>query len=230
MYFSRYNDDTHKLYENILSYSIISEFFIGIALFFWNGLLGVAGRFFESFVYVVLLISAYLLVKSDYKIKSIIRFILLCAVITTVVSVQYQPDELKWELTDEEFIGITFAGSHIPNTSYIFSDFRLGPPLIYFNQLGIVTIDSSNNLPTVTEELLDRCYYNVSNPEIILDKIIDSNEYYVMTSFHQTEVFLLDSSLKRFKVVPTDFQKQWTSQKYFNKVYSSWYFNLYQKT
>lgn len=208
-------------YEKVLFYYTIVQLFIFLALFIWDGFLGVYSRFFESLVYLTMLFSAYLLVKSDGKFKSIIRFFLLFAVFVAVFSFLIAPSELNMQLTDEEFVGIQFAGENIPNRSYIFSDFRLATPLIYFNQLGVSTIDSPHDLPEVTEQILIRCYYDISYPEYILDKVINSTKYYVITSSRQSEVFIRDSSLKAFKKAPANFQRSWDEQRAFINIYSS---------
>jgi hypothetical protein len=208
-------------YEKVLFYYTIVQLFIFLALLIWDGFLGVYSRFFESLVYLTMLFSAYLLVKSDGKFKSIIRFFLLFAVFVAVFSFLIAPSELNMQLTDEEFVGIQFAGENIPNRSYIFSDFRLATPLIYFNQLGVSTIDSPHDLPEVTEQILIRCYYDISYPEYILDKVINSTKYYVITSSRQSEVFIRDSSLKAFKKAPANFQRSWDEQRAFINIYSS---------
>jgi uncharacterized membrane protein YtjA (UPF0391 family) len=218
-----------KPYENLLFYFLIAQSFIALALFFWDGILGVYARSFEVLIYICMLLSAYLLVKSEEKLKTTIRFILLCAVCLCIISYLTVPHELNRSLTNEEFVGIRFAGTHIPKTSYIFSDFRLGTPLIYFDQLGIITIDAPHRSPQITEETLERCYYNITDPEMILDNIIHKPDYYFITSSHQSEVYLLDPSLKQFKPPSTDFQGEWAKQEAFNKLYSSEYFDIFQR-
>lgn len=218
-----------KSYENILFYYLIAQAGIGVGLFIWDGVLGIYSRIFESLVYITMLFSAYLLIKSDNRLKNVIRCMLLLAAIITVFSYLSPPVESNWQLTDEEFIGIKFAGEQIPNDSYIFADFRLGTPLIYFNQLGIVTIDSLYNLPNVTDEILLKCYYRVSEPETILDEVINSDSYFFMTSFHQTEVYLIDPSLTRFKQANINYQEKWSHERAFCKIYSSEYVEIFAR-
>jgi len=189
----------------------------------------VYSRAFESLIYVTLLFSAYLLNKCDFKLRNILRVILLISVFISVYSYLNQPVESNWELTKEEFRGLSFAGENIPNYSYVFSDFRLGTPLIYFNQQGIITIDGLHNLPNVTDDILCRCYYNVSKPEIILDSVIASDSYFVMISSHQTEVNVIDTSLTRFKKASLDFEEKWSQEKSFSKIYSSKSFELFAR-
>jgi hypothetical protein len=216
-----YKMDSYKLYEIQLFYYLLTQSIIGLGLFIWNGITGVISRIFESLVYISMLLISSLLVTSDDKLKSILRFIMLSAVFLTIISIIICPKELNWQLTNEEYVGIEFAGNHIDGDKYIFSDFRLGTPLIYFNQRGIVTLDSTNNLPKTTEDILDFCYYNVSNPEYILDSYIQSKDYFFLSSARQENVFLMDSSLKRFRVASKDFQEQWDMQGSFNNIYSS---------
>ena len=218
-----------KPYEKMLFYFLVAQFFVGCALFVWDGILGVYSRIFEALVYVAMLISAYLLVKSKGKLKFAIRSILLFAVLLCIVSYLTYPSELNRFLTHEEFKGVSFAGEHIPKESYIFSDFRLGTPLIYFDQLGIKTIESTHHPPEITEEILEKCYYNVTRPERILDKIINKPSYYVITSSQQSEIGILDPSLKIFKPASRDFQEKWAKELSFNEVYSSNCFRLYQR-
>lgn len=216
-------------HEKILFYFLVAQFFVAGALFVWDGILGVYSRIFESLVYVTMLFAAYLLVKTEGKLKIAIRFMLLSATFLCVIGYLTYPPELNWSLTGEEFIGISFAGRYIPKTSYIFSDFRLGTPLIYFGQLGIRTIDGLHDPPRVTEEVLDRVYYNVSHPATILDKIIGTSEYYVIISSRQAKVYIVDTSLTRFKPASKDFQEKWTKEKSFSKVYSSKHIDIYYR-
>lgn len=228
-YISDKKSNCSPIYNNILFYIIISEFIIGSLLFLWDGFLGLFSRFFESLVYVSMLISAYLLIKCEPRLKFYIRTILVLSILISISCYLVSPEELHWELTDEEFTGIEFSGKNIQNTSYIFSDFRLAPPLLYYGKLGIMTIDGTNDLPQTTEEILENCYYNVTKPETVFDKIIPSNDYYFLLSSHQTEVYLLDTSLKRFNQVPHETLNQWESQKQFNEIYDSKYFYLYKR-
>jgi len=218
-----------KLYEKMLFYFLMTQPFIACALFIWDGILGVYSRIFESLVYVVMLLAAYLLVKTAGSSKTIIRLIIVSAVFLCIVSYLSYPAELNWSLTDEEFKGIAFAGNHIPKTSYIFSDFRLGTPLIYFGQLGIKTTDASHHTPEITEEILERCYYNVFHPEIILDTFINKPDYYVLISSRQSEICIVDPSLKNFRPAPEDFQKKWEEELSFDKIYESMGINTYYR-
>lgn len=218
-----------KCYENMLFYYLIAQVGIALGLFIWDGLLGIYSRIFESLVYITMLFSAYILVKSTINMKYIIRCILLLSVLIATTSYLYPPAESNWQLTDEEFTGIKFAGNHIPNNSYIFSDFRLGTPLIYFNQLGITTIDSLYDSPNITENILSKCYYNVLKPESILDTVINSKSYFVLISSRQTNVYLIDPSLTRFKKASSDFQEKWNNEEGFSKVYSSKYVEIFNR-
>ena len=216
-------------YEKMLFYFLVAQFFVGCALFVWDGILGVYSRIFEVLVYIAMLISAYLLVKSKGKLKFAIRSILLFAVLLCIVSYLTSPQDFNWFLTHEEFKGVSFAGEHIPKESYIFSDFRLDTSLTYFGQLGIKTIESTHHPPEITEEILKKCYYNVTRPERILDKIINRSSYYVVTSSRQSEIGILDPSLRIFRPASANFQEKWARESSFNEVYSSGYFHLYQR-
>ncbi len=210
-----------KLYEKILFYYLMAQSLVMGGLFIWNGLMGVISRFLESLTYISLLLTAYLLVKTEGKLKTVIRVILVFAVVISVVSYLSYHAEMNRLMSPEEFTGIKFAGEHIPKNSYIFSDFRLGTALVFFNQSAISTIDSRYWSAGIVEEVLDRCYYNVSNPEIILDEVIQGSKYYVIISKRQSKVYIIDPSLKRYKSAQAGFQKEWANQSNFNEVYSS---------
>lgn len=227
IYMTHKKREEPKLYEKMLFYYLIAQSSVMCALFVWDGLLGVYTRFFESLTYISMLLATYLLVKTEAKLKTAIRLVLLCAVVISVVSYLSYPAELNRSLSHEEFTGIKFAGKHIPKRSYIFSDFRLATPLIYFDQSAITTINSLNWPMKITEELLDRCYYNVSNPEIILDEVIPYSTYYVIISSRQSKVFISDPSLNNFEPASADFQQKWTNQSNFNEIYSSEYIELF---
>jgi hypothetical protein len=208
-------------YEKILFYFLITETLILAGLFTWNGISGVYARVFEVMTYVSLLLAAYLLTKSGQKLKLALRFMLLFSISIAVLSYPFSPQQSGLSVTREEFAGITFAGQHIPKTLYIFSDFRLGMPLLFFGQQGVKTIDAPNYPANVTEEILERCYYNVSNPESILDEYVGSSNYYVITSSSGRQASILDSSLRLFRPPSLDFEDKWSNQEDFNKIYSS---------
>jgi hypothetical protein len=230
VYYLKYlNDGAAKKYEKILFYYTIIEFFIFLALFIWDGFLGIYSRMFEALVYLSMLFATYFLVKSKGKYKIIIRLSLIFTAFIVIFSFLTAPSELNMHLTNEEYIGLQFVGLHIPQKAYTFSDFRLITPLIYFNQKGITTLDSPRDLPDTTEQILLRCFYNVSNPEYILDSKINSTKYYFISSSHHSEVFLIDSSLKAFKPASKNFQESWDNQKSFSNVYSSNYIEVYER-
>lgn len=218
-----------SLYEKVIFYLIVAQALVIWGLFMWDGLAGVYSRVLEPATYISMLLSSYILVKSKGKLKSISRFILLCIVFTTVFSYLNSPTELNTQVKNSEFNGIDFAGKHIPTNSNIFSDFRLGTPLLYYNQQGIITIDSVHSTSSQTEELLSKCYYNVSRPETILDMLKNSDRYYVLLSSFQTKICLLDSSLTPFKPAEIDFQEKWNNEKGFSKVYSSKYVEIFNR-
>ena len=213
-----------KLYEKILFYLLIAEIFIGCGLFVVNGIFTVYQRIFETLTYLSLLLTAFLLVKSQHRLKTVLRIIILATTILCIISFLIDPTQNQ-QITNKEFTGISFAGVHIPKTSYIFSDFKIGPTLVYFGQQGIVTINTASDPPNVTNEILERCYYNVSNPQVILDQIIDSKDYYVVISSGTIQ----DPSLQVFKPPSADFEEKWSEQNSFNIIYSSGGFDVYQR-
>lgn len=227
MYVHRGN--SASLYEKVMFYLIIAQALIVSGLFMWDGFEGVYSRILESGTYVSMLLSSYILVKSEGKFKFIFRSILFCIIFIAVISYLNSPTELNTQVKNSEFNGIDFAGRHILNSSYIFSDFRLGTPLLYYNQRGILTLDSVHENSSTTEELLNKCYYNVSKPETILSKLKNSNRYYVLLSSFQTKVCLLDSSLTPFKPAEKDFQEKWNNEKGFSKIYSSRYVEIFDR-
>ena len=219
-----------KSYEKTLFSYFLAYFFIIPFLFIWNGLLGVISRMFEPLVYLIILFSAYLLSKYKQPFKDVFRIVLILSSFFAIMGYLCAPPEQAIQLTNEEFLGIEFAGLHIPTNNYIYSDFRIAPTLMYFGQQGIKTVDSSHQDANITEQIMNRCYYNVSNPEYILDRVINSKNYYFISSLHQTEVFILDSTLRGFKSASINFQSLWSDQQAFNKIYSSEYCELYLRT
>ncbi|MDI9394650.1 MAG: hypothetical protein QM426_04195 [Euryarchaeota archaeon] len=211
-------------YDKMLFYMFLSQIFVGFGLFIWDGFMGFYSRIFECAVYLSMLLSAFLLIKCTGKLKNFIRLILLCAVFLSITTYLHYVEPVG---SYEEYKGIQFTGIHVPPTSYIFSDFR-GTSLIYFNQSGIVTIDSVNNDPQFTNEVLEKCFYNVSDPEVILDQKMGSR-YYFFASSSQSQKGLMDPSLIALNPASRDFQYKWSNLKKFNKLYSSRYFDLYNR-
>lgn len=216
-------------YEKIMFYLIVAQALVVLGLFMWDGFTGVYSRILESAVYISMLLSSSILIKSEGKLKSTFRFILLCIVLTTVFSYLNYPPELNYQVTNSEFNGIDFAGKYIINDSYIFSDFRLGAPVLYYNQRALVTIDSLHSTSSKTEELLNNCYYNISKPEKTLDNLMGSDKYYVLLSSFQTKVCLFDPTLIPFKQAEIGFQEKWSNEKAFSKVYSSKYVDIFAR-
>ncbi|WP_456395642.1 hypothetical protein, partial [Thermococcus sp.] len=176
--------------------------------------------FFESLVYITILALTLLFVEAPNKIKNILRITVIISVTLAVISYLVYAPILTWSMTNGEFDGIEFAGEHVPKTSPIFSDFRYGPPLIYFNQLAITTVDSIHNSKNITLELLNRCYYKVNNPSKILDRYINYKNYFVIVSYRQSKIPIVDPSLRRFKPASKDFLERWNAQPRFDKIYS----------
>ena len=76
-------------------------------------------------------------------------------------------------------------------------------------------------------KLLESCYYNVSEPQIILEEYIGSSMYYVLLGQRQTEVGILDITLTKFAPADPDFQREWSKERKFNEIYSSNYIDLF---
>lgn len=218
-----------KPYENMLFYFFGGLLLIGVALFVWEGVFGIYSRIFEPLLPISVLLAGHLLVNSKGKVKNLVRFILLLVPCICIISYLTYQTVLNISLTNEEFKGISFVGENIPKTSYIFSDFRIGTPLMYYNQSAIITPSAEYTSPNITEEILERVYYHVSNPEKILDSFINSRNYYVLTSSYQSETAINDPSLKSFKPASEDFQTRWESQISFSKIYSSNYINVFRR-
>lgn len=229
IFFVLWKKGNHEPYGKMLLYFIMAQFFVGVALFAWEGVFGAFSRLFEVLVYVSMLTSSYLLVKCSGKLKFAIRLTLLCAICICVFSYLYYSSDLTWSMTSEEFKGISFTGDHITGDSNIFSDFRVATSLIFFGVNGIQTPEAEKHPPEITEEILERCYYNISSPEIILDKIMIKPNYYVITSLRQSETYIVDPSLKRFKPASKNFQDEWGKSMHFNRIYSSHYSNLFMR-
>lgn len=60
-------------------------------------------------------------------------------------------------LIQSEESAIEFVGTEVPNHKYVFSDARLGPPLVYYNQMSLVMITKFHN---GWRSLLKAVYYN----------------------------------------------------------------------
>ena len=60
---------------------------------------------------------------------------------------------------------------------------------------------------------------------MILDKFIDSHNYYVVISSRG----VLDPSLQVFKPPSVNFEEKWGEQNAFNIVYSSKHFDIYER-
>lgn len=217
-------------YEKMLVYLVLAHVIgVGLGLFVWDGFSGVVARFFEGWVYIAILTSGCVLTLGSKRMVNITRYVLIGIICLTIASYFIQPKELDRSLTREEFIGLKFTGEKVNPNSYIFSDFRLVMPLLYYGQHGLVDIDYRHRNGKVVQEILERCYYTGVNSHAILDEVIGHKHYYVATSERQSKVVISDSSYVSFKPANSNFQEQFAAQSSFNKIYNSKLYNLFYR-
>lgn len=217
-------------YEKMVVYFVLAHVIgVGLGLFIWDGFSGILARFFEGWVYIAILSSGCILTLGSKRIVKITRIVMVGIMCLTIVSYFIQPKELDRSLTREEFIGLRFTGEKVNINSYIFSDFRLVMPLLYFDQRGLIDIDYRHRNGEDVQEILERCYYSGLNPHLILDKVIGHKQYYVATSERQSKVVISDSSYVNFKPASSNFQEQFAIQNTFNRVYDSKLYNLFYR-
>jgi len=221
IYLQRIKNGVSNSKEQILFWIFCGQIAIGLFLFVWDGFLGVYARIFEALTYLSILLLAYNLVYSSGYLKKFLHVIVIVIVGISIYNYVSYPEPMKMHLVESEWNDISFIGNNVPKEEIIFSDFRIGTPLVYHGQRNIVTLDSTNNAPGDTEDILYSVYYNPFRPDLILDRILCSNRYYVMLSQRQSQVYILDPCLLQFKCASTNYIERWDEQINFHKVYCS---------
>lgn len=212
--------------EKIILYTIISIPVVGLFLWVQGGIETFQGRVLEYGIYIVLICTAYLLgsLKSSKNIK-VLRCVLIFVLILSVGSYVYRPLHLQYlqsNLSEVEFNGISFVGLKTDDNLPIFSDFRLATPLIYYDKNAIYTIDSPKQIRDGLFEEIMEIYYGKILPHEVLDKVIDSNSYVVITSRRQSEVALSDTSFTAaLKPARQNFESNFASDNVFNAIYDT---------
>ena len=121
----------------------------------------------------------------------------------------------------QEFSGVSYADTTFQRTRTVLSDFRLGTPLDYFGVEGVVTVDSTNMNNSMLSVLLNNVYYNVSQPQPVLSRVIPSDVYTVLLSSRQTLVGVEDSNEGLLKPAAADYIDKWNGLTSFDSVYSN---------
>lgn len=212
--------DILKLQDNMLMVAFAIPL-IAIALFLQGGLETVLGRLLEYSIYLFLIYLSFLLVVYQRKVGLALKVCVVLIVIISIFNFIYSQNTLRVELTEKEYAGIAFTGSRLDNAP-IFSDFRLGTPLIYFDKTSIYTLDSQNQIPAGRFYELIGIYYNATGPHKALDRVMPHEDYYVVASEHQTEVALGDSSFSSL-LRPADarFQDNFKNDRNFSHPYTN---------
>ncbi|MBA7599966.1 hypothetical protein ES703_07012 [subsurface metagenome] len=218
--------------ETIVFFLICGLPVVGLSLFLAGGIGMFFSRFLEFGVNVFLICAAFIISQQKKKKRFeyiMTRIILLIIIVLCVFSFFNKPAQLKTNLSHEEFVGIDFIGVKSNHDAPFFSDFRIGTSLIYYDKTSIYTIDSPKQSNAGIFEDLMRIYYNTTLPHDVLDKIVGTTHYFVLTSHRQSEVALSDRS-SHLKPANKSFQTNFMSDDNFDRIYNSYFFNVFYRT
>ncbi|MGA3198631.1 MAG: hypothetical protein ABSD89_04420 [Halobacteriota archaeon] len=207
--------------ELLILFLVCDVFLLSFVLFTQGGIQTVLGRTMEFAFAVSLMCAAFVLGSNDKKylsrITEVTAIIIVVLCITSFLTAQ---NATTTDLTQSEFTGIAFAGTHVQNNIASFSDFRLALVLLYYDQSAIYSDANLNN--TSYQNVMQMYYSNTSSPHQALDPIIKNNQsYIIITSTHQAEVPLADSGPVALRPANADFQSNFINDRQFDRVYDS---------
>lgn len=196
----------------IISYHLI-HFFISFIWLLYNGIIVTLMRFFEDYIYIIILSATILLSTPDKTLRKVVSTVLVASVIISNIGYLSYPAPYEPKLTEIEWNTIKFLGETLPSGVYLFSDFRLAPPLLYFDHMAIITIDYPH-YPIITIEILRNLYYTQNQNNIIklinvLDEYIPRKPYCIFTSKSQ-EIFPIIDPQYKFNPASSGFQNKLT--------------------
>ena len=206
-----------------------------LSLYALGGYSTMAQRGMEILTYIFVLTAAYNLATLDHvknaMYANLMRLLIVVIVAICIWSYFNQPATMDTSLSDSEFSGIEFSGLHVPADDGVFSDFRLGATLVYYNMDRIYTIDSTTQTDNGLFQDIMKIYYDDTAPAVTLDRIIGSGQYFVLSSGRQSDVSLVDTSMTSFlKPARKGFEANFEKGDEFNKIYSSNGFSVYGRT
>lgn len=221
--------------HSIMTMVLMATPFCLLTLYAIGGITTVELRGMEILVFIFILAAAYSLAYlgslKNRLFVILTRVVILMIIAICVWSYISQPAATNTSLDDEEYYGLSFAGHHIPANESVFSDFRLGATLIYYDMDRIYTIDSTTQIQTGQFNDILSIYNKDVEPAATLDGLMGPGPYYVMASARQSNVSLVDTSMTSFlKPARKGFEANFENGTDFNKLYSSDGFSIYGRT
>lgn len=146
--------------ERLILFSLLA-FPVIVALFYAMGGLGTAvGRTQYIGIYFAMFCVIALLAKEHGTLRTITMGLAVIMVITTVGGVALHKSTYTAPHTQQEAAAIEFTGQEVPNPDPIFSDTRLGMPLLYYQQDAVISIQVTHE---GWEERAEAIFYGESN-------------------------------------------------------------------
>jgi len=227
VYLVDWRDRGQDDYGTILVIFSVGQLAVGGALFAWGGLEMVLNRIFSALIILSMFYLGYIFATNRRYLKQATRGVVVLIVIASLSGYAVIPHNPG--LSSQEEIGIQYVGQNTAQSIGIFTDFRLGPPLLYYSHDNVKTFHAHNQKANTIEAIIDSMYYNVSNPEIVLDSVMDSRNYYVMTSERQHKFGIVGPTYTSYQPASKGFQSQWVSESAYNRVYENGELVLHQR-
>lgn len=238
-----YKKRCEDIYSLTIFFSLFSLPLFVIGFYLWGGLWAVYYRVSQIYSILSILSLAYILAsfeaarnRKNWNIytmptKKLTRFFQtkgrsilmiftgICIGTSSYIAVTAQPN-----FSYGEYMGIKWCGNNINPHSPVFSDFRIGPSLTFYNFTKIVTINSVE-YPITFKNMYKELFLNISEKNLEHGiSIINQKKKFIpqyMVFSQKMMVYGIYTAIEIFKPPGKDFLKGYDALPILNKIYSS---------
>lgn len=164
IFFRKKKTDQYLL---ILCSAFFSFPILVLGFYKWMGLWQVFYRVNQPFSIISILFLAYLLVNYRIKVREyhLNQFLTILIIVSVVSSCYLVATGHAESFTKPEYIGIDWFGSNIDNNEPVFTDFRIGTPLVLYNFTDVHGINFIE-YPKEAKTMYEKTYQEVSQKNL----------------------------------------------------------------
>lgn len=227
-YYLKRRDD----YNRVIFYSFFSLPILAVGFFLWLGYSAIYYRTSQMYTIILIITVGYVLARICIEKPRLIKYLVLAIIITALTSsyIVINAERPNYDYDYSENNGIVWAGNKINNQDAVFSDFRIGTPLVFYHFTKIHGINRIN-YPKDLDVMYDKIYQNISdsNLEYVLDKIAQtkrSRPEYIIFSEKMSNDKVTGADIA-FRAAKEGFMKEYDFLR-INKIYSNNEINIYR--
>jgi len=227
-YYLKRRDD----YNRVIFYSFFSLPILAVGFFLWLGYSAIYYRTSQTYTIISIITVGYVLARICIEKPRLIKYLVL-AIITASLTSSYiviNAERPNYDYDYSENNGIVWAGNKINNQDAVFSDFRIGTPLVFYHFTRIHGINRIN-YPKDLDIMYDKIYQNISdsNLEYVLDKIAQtkgSRPKYIIFSEKMSTDKIMGADIA-FRAAKEGFREKYDFLE-INKIYSNNEISIYR--